>query len=196
MPTASIRLAAPISSSRPTKPLLRRATLSGTVRNSDDAGLDAESLLAPPSPSKRARVSFDPNVEEKIVDGRSVEAVKVEIRRAIEAHIRGDNEEYDIVKEVFAPKENDMDWGSDLGDEEVKKYVLALTSSVSLLSSSCSGLVNAILNCEWLGRDEGFVKAYIQFLGNLVSAQGSYVGMVIGMLVGHFTGGTISSFHI
>ncbi len=56
-------------------------------------------------------------------------------------------------------------------------------NEVSLLDKSCSGIVKAILECEWLGRDELFVKSYIQFLGNLCSAQGSYVGLVLSKLV-------------
>merc|ERR1712098_189576 len=44
-----------------------------------------------------------------------------------------------------------------------------------------------------MGRDEAFVKAYVQFLGSLASAQGAYVGSVLGMLVGYFYGIRLSS---
>ena len=50
-------------------------------------------------------------------------------------------------------------------------------------------MVAAVLAFEWMGRDGSFVKAYVHFLGNLASAQGAYVGMVLEMLVDHFLGG-------
>jgi RNA polymerase I-specific transcription initiation factor RRN3 len=52
-------------------------------------------------------------------------------------------------------------------------------------------LVKAILACNWIGRDEKFVRAYVHFLGSLASAQGAYVGTVLGMLVGQFYGGKL-----
>jgi RNA polymerase I-specific transcription initiation factor RRN3 len=62
------------------------------------------------------------------------------------------------------------------------------------LLKGCSGLVTAVLACDWMGRDTGFVKAYIQFLAHLVSAQGGYLGAVLNMLTGHFHGGKFSVF--
>jgi RNA polymerase I-specific transcription initiation factor RRN3 len=180
---------------KPSKPLLRRATASaGTVRTVDDAGLDLDFLSAPPSPSKRAKVSFNPNVEEvafspyNIQSRRSLESVKAEVKRAIESHIRGENEEgYDSIKEIFVPrKEDDEREGA---DQDMTAYLLALTSHASRLNRGCSGLIKAILACEWIGRDEKFLKAYVQFLGSLSSAHGAYVGLVLRMLVGHFYGG-------
>jgi RNA polymerase I-specific transcription initiation factor RRN3 len=183
---------------KPGKPLLRRATLSGTIRKAEDAELDSDFLSAPPSPSKRARVSFNPNVEEKIaeqyqVKGRSLESVRLEVRSSIEAHLKGDSEGYDIIKEGFSPRRGDDEDESE-GEMmvDMKTYLLALTSYASALNKGCSGLIKAILACEWMGRDESFVKAYVHFLGSLISAQGAYVGMVLGMLVGHFYGGKTS----
>ncbi|TVY55896.1 RNA polymerase I-specific transcription initiation factor rrn3, partial [Lachnellula suecica] len=179
----------------PSKPLLRRATLSGTIRKSDEAGLD-DLLSSPPSP-KKARVSFNPLVEEKIMDaysvkGRSLESIRAETKRAIDAHVRGESEMYDNIKEVFASRR--------AGEEEeperrvdMKTYLVALTSYASSLNQKCSGLVRAVIGCEWMGREESFVKAYVQFLGSLASAQGSYVRMVLGMLVANFHGVRLSS---
>lgn len=174
------------------KPLLRRATLSGTIRKGTDAGLDSDILSAPPSPSKRAKVTFNPNVEEKVLEqysmkGRSLESVRAEIRRAIDGHLNGDSDGYDSVKEIFSPKQADS--GERGGEtEEMRAYLIALTNYVSLLNKNCSGLVKTILACEWIGRDEKFVRAYVHFLGSLASAQGAYIGMVLGMLVGYFSG--------
>lgn len=177
------------------KPLLK-TTMSGTIRKAQDADLDDDIEI--PNP-KRARVSFNPMVEEKVMEeyvakGRSLESVRVEVKRAIEAHGKGDSEKYDSIKEVFAQNKGD-DREDTIANDEVKTYLVALTSYASLLNKDCNGLVKAILKCEWMGRDEGFVKAYAQFLGNLVSAQGAYVGLVLGTLIDHFTGGTTSFLH-
>lgn len=193
MARPSVSIPAPKSS----KPLLRRATLSGTIRKSVDAGLDLDTLSAPPSPSKRAKVTFNPNVEEQVLEeysvrGRSLESVRAEIRRAVEAHAIGDSDAYDSIKEIFSPKVGDVEERTGANDE-MRVYLIALTNYASLLNKGCSGLVRAVLACEWIGRDEKFVRAYVQFLGSLASAQGAYTGMVLGMLVGYFSGGEIMS---
>ena len=127
-------------------------------------------------------------MEEYSPKARSLESVRGEVRRAIEAHGRGDSEGYDSIKEIFTPRRGDDDEErEDQGD--MKQYLLALSSNAALLHRGCSGLVGAVLACEWMGRDEGFVKAYVHFLGSLASAQGMYVGSVLGMLVGYFPGG-------
>jgi RNA polymerase I-specific transcription initiation factor RRN3 len=190
-----VRPSAHAPAPKPSKPLLRRATLSGTIRKSEDAGLDADFISAPPSPSKRARVTFNPTVEEKVMEeyqvrGRSLDSVRAEVKRVIEAHLKGDSEGYDVIKEVFSTgREDDEDEEMDSKRVDMKTYLLALTSYASLLNKGCSGLVKVLLACEWMGRDGPFVKAYVHFLGSLASAQGAYVGMVLGMLVGHFLGG-------
>jgi RNA polymerase I-specific transcription initiation factor RRN3 len=182
----------PAPAIKPSKPVLR--TLSGTIRKYDEAGLDLPST--PSSPSKRARVTFNPTVEEKLLvewSGRSVESVKKEVKRALEAHARNDSDDYDALKEVFAPnfeEENeDEDRNSHDKNKEMKTYLIALTSCVSILTKNCNGLVKVILACDWMGREEAFVKAYAHFLGNLASAQGAYVELILRMLVGHFYGG-------
>lgn len=195
------------SKAGPTKPLLRRATLGGSIRTRDEAGLDIDVdgsiASAPPSPSKRARtVTFSPLVEEQVFSSSAtmagsapdttldLEAVRLEVRLAIEEHVKGTSEgEYDMLKELFAPeKRRTGDEKEGASNEKVKMHLLALTSFVSLLGKNCSGLVKAILECDWFGRDDGFVKIYVQFLGNLASAQGAYVGTVLNTLVGSFTG--------
>ncbi|PSS23136.1 hypothetical protein M430DRAFT_26064 [Amorphotheca resinae ATCC 22711] len=213
-----VRTLEPAPSPKPSKPLLRRATRSGTIRKSDEADLDGDLFSVPSSPSKRARVTFNPTVEEKIMSpysarGRSLEVIREEVRMAIEAHKKGDSADYDAMKQVFIPKkdgdgEDDKEEDDEDGEDgedgedreeneaiaraELKTYLLAVTSCVSLLKG-CSSLVKAVLSCDWLGRDESFVKAYINFLGNLVSAQGAHLGRVLEMLVGHFHGVRFSS---
>ncbi|KAH7416999.1 RNA polymerase I-specific transcription initiation factor-like protein rrn3 [Cadophora sp. MPI-SDFR-AT-0126] len=184
---------------KPSKPLLRRATLSGTIRKSEDAGLDIDLMSVPPSPNKRTRVTFNPTVEEKVMEvyqakGKSLDSIRAEVKRSIEAHVKnqGDSEGYDNIKEMFAPRRDEDDEGEG-SNVDLKTYLVALTSYTSLLNKNCNGLVKAMLACEWMGRDEAFVKAYVQFLGSLASAQGAYVGSVLGMLVGYFYGIRLSS---
>jgi RNA polymerase I-specific transcription initiation factor RRN3 len=125
------------------------------------------------------------------IKGRSLESIKLEVKCSIEAHLKGDSEGYDVIKEVFSSRSADDEDEESAGDKRVdmKTYLLALTSYASSLNKGCSGLVKSILACEWMGKDESFVKAYVHFLGSLTSAQGAYVGMVLGMLVGNFYGG-------
>jgi RNA polymerase I-specific transcription initiation factor RRN3 len=194
-----VRPSAPLPAPKVIKPLLRRATLSGTIRKADDAGLDGDLLSTPSSPNKRARVTFNPNVEEKVMEefkpkGRSLESVRTEVKAAIEGHLKGDSDAYDIIKDIFSSKpDNDDDEEGGETDLDIKTYLLALTSHASLLNKGCPGLVKVLLGCDWMGRDEGFVKAYVYFLGSLASSQGAYVGMILGMLVGHFHGSKKSS---
>jgi len=172
--------------------LLRR----GTIRKADDAGLDMDSLSAPPSPAKRARVTFKEEVEEKLMESsfkpklRSLESVRAEVKRSVDGHLRGDSEAYDALRSLFSPKREGEE---DSQDEEVdlKTYVIALTGYASMLNSKCKGLVHNIVDFEWMGRDEGFVKAYVHFLGSLASSQGAYIQSILDMLVQRFAGGKL-----
>jgi len=170
-------MAAPSQKQKPGRPLLRRATVngSGTVRTRDEAGLDIDVSpgSTPPSPSKKARtVTFSPVVDEKYYsESRAMaeyapdfEAVRIEVKLALDEHIRGGSDEkYDMLKEIFGPvKRGAAKDGQD--NEEIRTNLLALTSCVSLLGRNCAGLVRAVLECEWMGRDEGFVKIYVHFL--------------------------------
>jgi RNA polymerase I-specific transcription initiation factor RRN3 len=186
---------------RPIKPLLRRSTLSGTVRTRDEAGLDDESdisMTAPSSPSKRAKtVSFSELVDEQAISpfqtlDLDLESVRSDVRRAIEGHVRGIVEEgYDALKDMFRPVRKGMS-GTGPSNDTLRANLLALTGCVSLLGKSCSSLVKLMLEFEWMGRDEGLVKVYVHFLGNLASAQGVYVESVLAMLVEKFTGSKYS----
>lgn len=201
MAAPSLHTSLPNPKQTPSRPLLRRATVngSGTVRTRDEAGLDLDLSTGstPPSPSKKARtVTFSPVVDEKLFSqskamagyAPDLEAVRIEVKLALEEHIRGGSDEkYDMLKEIFGPvKRGAVKEGP--SNEKIRTYLLALTSCVSFLGKNCAGLVRALLECEWMGREEGFMKIYVHFLGNLASAQGSYVGMILSALVGRFTG--------
>ncbi|KAJ9157518.1 RNA polymerase I specific transcription initiation factor RRN3 superfamily [Pleurostoma richardsiae] len=179
----------PSSALKPTpKSILRTPSTKLGRRQRED---DEE---APESPSKKRKVMFDvPDVGEvKGLELRSVEDTKQEVRKIFEAHERGDEEGYDMLKDIFAhdrqqySAEGSVDDDSGVKPEELLAYVVALTTCVPAMGKNYSGLVKEILKCAWLGRDEVFVKAYLQFLAALVSAQGSYLYPVLSMFVEKF----------
>ncbi|KAL1916898.1 uncharacterized protein VTP21DRAFT_5095 [Calcarisporiella thermophila] len=66
---------------------------------------------------------------------------------------------------------------------KLRQWIHALSGSISLLNRSCYSLVRAILAINWCMRDNSFVRAYISFLGDLVSSHAYYVVPVQKMLV-------------
>jgi RNA polymerase I-specific transcription initiation factor RRN3 len=202
------RSSAPTVPSSPIKPILRKPTSSvlGTrQRRSDDSEDDEDE---PPTKRQKKTVVFNEELNTvKEISGKSLEDAKREVRQALEAHARGDDEDYDNLKDIFAPppKKNKLPRRQDDDDEEEEDededetsaaeeksrdlivYVVALTGYVPLLGRSCSGLLRSVLRCAWLERDEGFARAYIQLLAALSSVQGSLFTQVLTMLVDKFT---------
>ncbi|KAI9760078.1 MAG: hypothetical protein M4579_001911 [Chaenotheca gracillima] len=162
--------------------LLHRPSVAGKVRNRDEAEMDEPSDARSLNPGKRSKVAFDPDVQVKLMHDweKGLELIREEVRLGIERHKKGLNVEYDRLKEVFTTSAEEQDAPT---ATTVRNHVLALMSNVSLLNKQCSGLVNAVLQSDWLGRDDAFVGLYIRFLGSLLSAQGSYLGSVMAMLI-------------
>jgi RNA polymerase I-specific transcription initiation factor RRN3 len=67
------------------------------------------------------------------------------------------------------------------------QWVQALTQCISLLDKTCTVLIDAILQIDWVGQDDIFVQNYISFLGHVVSAHAFYVVPVQSMLVKKLT---------
>ncbi|KAJ5178806.1 hypothetical protein N7492_002016 [Penicillium capsulatum] len=203
--TKMIATSSPIS-------ILKSSKSTGMKRKMDEVD------LAPSSPSslpdtlpedapplkKRPRVTFDdknirthePSSEQddtpKTVK-ESLPIVREEIRRAIHRHVSAaDSEGYDRIKDIFVadPKKAGNDpYAYDLPTHTtLKLHLTGLLSHIASLDRNCSGLVHAIVNSEWLGRDEAYVKLYTRFLGNLTAAQGGYLGVVFRMLTSKLTG--------
>ncbi|KAG6026628.1 hypothetical protein E4U40_001958 [Claviceps sp. LM458 group G5] len=148
----------------------------------------------PESPTKRRKVLFDDirNVTYE-VGRRTMEDVKIEVRAALENHLRGNDGQYDMLKELFANDKQRYlppvvgEEEDTLKPHELQVYVMALSSCVPILKGKeCNGLVRTILKCFWLGRDAKFLKVYTHFLAALVSAQGSYLVPVLSMMVEKF----------
>lgn len=220
VPSASAQIAR-AAARNPLKPILKSSSsVLGVRRSRDAAGLDegddenddgddndnddnedARSMDGSRSPRrKRARVEFDlENIEIHEIGARPVDEIRNEIRGALDRHARGEDEDYDMLKQTFQGKP--ISYHGDGGDDdedldpvaiakqrqELKGYFIALTAFTPRLGRLCDGLVRAALQCQWLGRDDGFAKIYIQFLAALVSAQGSRLNQVLSTITDKFS---------
>ena len=202
-----------VAANGPLKPILKSSSSVLSVRRSrDDAGLDdhnadddnedddASSMEGVHSPQrKRARVEFDlENIEVHEIGARSVEEIRKEIRDALDRHVQGHDEDYDVLKQTLQGKsvlysdEDDDEMAPDSvviakQHQELKGYFIALTAFAPRLGRSCDGLVRSVLQCQWLGRDDQFAKIYIHFLAALVSAQGPRLTQVLSTIVEKFS---------
>ncbi|WEW58807.1 DNA independent RNA polymerase I transcription factor [Emydomyces testavorans] len=196
----------------PSKSILKIPATIGQKRKKVDMGIPSDISTGSDSTGeivpnkKRARVTFEMDMPGKGLKSdlssgvdeempaplreKSTALVREEVNRAIQRHLAGDSDAYDHLKEIFSadPKllEDDGSPVHDLPTHiSLKNHLLGLLSSISALDGSCSGLVHAILNSEWLGRDETYVKLFIRFLGTLAAARGGYLTAVLKMLVNY-----------
>ena len=192
-PRSRLPSAQPSQSAGPIKSILKPASVLGVRKAQDEELEDTADVLE--TPSKRRKVSFDDvkNITYEL-RGRTMEDIKGEVRNALEEHLTGNDSQYDILKEMFSndrqrylpPVVGEVD--DTLKPQELQHYMVALTSCVPMLrSKECDGLVKTILQCSWLGRDRVFLKTYTHFLAALVSARGTYLSPILGMMVDKFT---------
>ena len=136
--------------------------------------------------SKRRRVTFDPEVDVRILSDpneKSLELVGEEVRRAIEKHAAGEKAAYDGLKALF--KEAPTSASAPLS-RLLQKYVIALTDQTPLLDANCKGLVHAVIDCSWVARNDDFLRSFQIFLRRLLSVQSGYMSTVLQMLVDMF----------
>lgn len=172
-----LRPVGPVVSAIP-KPPLRRPNL---VRKRDD---DEDEV--PSSPGKRAKVTFDSDVEVRVVDDweQAPEVIFEEVRLAFSKRLLGDSSGYERIKDIYTAKRNEADESSPM---TLKSYTLALLGNISALTKSNSDLIHTVLKSEWLGRREDYVALYVRLLANLASAQGMFLGEIMRMLVDNIT---------
>ena len=172
-PVGSIATAIP-------KPLLRRPTL---VRKRED-----DETPPPSSPGKRARVSFDQNVDVEVVDEprNAPEIVQEEVRLAFDKRTWSDDSGYDNIKEIYNPKRNPED---EVSSSMLRNYTAALLANVPRLNRHNSDLVQMVIKSQWLGRQENYVALFARLLGNLCVTQGMFLGDAMRMLVENLTSG-------
>ncbi|EAQ93301.1 hypothetical protein CHGG_01536 [Chaetomium globosum CBS 148.51] len=185
------RSSASVATSSPIKPILRKSTsvLGTRSRSEDSDGADEDE---PPTKRQKKTVVFNEDLNMiKEINSKSLEEAKREVRQALEGHSRGDDEDYDNLKDIFLPKNvtpnDDEDEDETTKPQDLIVYVVALTGYVPLLGRSCSGLLRSVLRCNWLERDENFARAYIQLLAALSSVQGSLFTQALTMIVDKFT---------
>lgn len=187
--------------------ILKSSKSVGIKRKMEDTDMDFSPSIPDDLPKhldKRPRVTFDDKntirtfsvpSDDPFTDtqGKSVAVIREEVRRAIHRHVTaGDSEAYDQIKEIFVADPKKANTGMQAWNlpthASLKNHLMGLLSHIASLDRNCSGLVNAVLDSEWLGRDEAYVKLFIRFLGNLAAAQGTYLGQVFRMLTSKLTG--------
>lgn len=176
--TTTPRPAGPIPT--PTKTPSRRSTL---VRKRDEMENGSS-----PAPAKRAKVTFDERVEVQDVHDweKAPEVILEEVHRTLQRHAHGEESGYDGLKNIYQTGKKDT---KSVSSVAIRSYTAALLSNISFLNKSCSDLVHAVLNSQWLGREDDYVKVYLRLVANIVSSQGLFLGEVLGMLVENLTAG-------
>lgn len=166
------------------KSLLRRPTLVRKREDDEDA--------PPSSPGKKAKVTFDSDVEVRVVSDweKAPHLIQEEVRRAFAKRALGDNSGYDRLKDVYSKKKSNEE---ELGPFTIKNYTASLLANVSALNKSNSDLVHAVLSSDWLGRTDDYVTLFVRLLANISSAQGVFLGDVVRMLVNNLTAGMARS---
>ena len=174
------RPAGPMTVHTPTS-IPRRPTL---VRKRDD-----DEDAPPSSPTKRAKVTFDTDVEVRVVDEweQPPSLIQEEVRRAFTKRALGDDSGYDKLKDVYSRRQEEED---ELSPTTIKNYTVALLRDISVLNKSNSDLVHLLLKSEWLGRQDDYIAVYVRLLANVVSAHGIFLGDAMTMLVGNLTAST------
>ena len=169
----------PILTDSASKAHRRRPTLRS---KRDVANLDDETTSPPSSPSKKARVAFNNEVEVKILGpwSKSAPQVREEVHRALEQYARGDKWEYESLKEIFNPTTEDSTSPS---PTVIRSYPAAIACHASKLGRAYAGLVRAMLHSDWIVRDSDYVALFQRFLADLTSTQGIWLSDVLVFLV-------------
>lgn len=144
-------------------------------------------------------MAFDDNVDVRIMEdwsSKPLDLVKEEVNTAIDAHRRsGDDKDdsgYEQLRMMFvnAAGSHGRDGPDSVALDApstalLKKYLLALIGRVSDLKA-CANLVTAVLQINWLGREDTFVALYVRFLGALGTAVPGYLRSMLERMVRHF----------
>ncbi|PVI08211.1 RNA polymerase I-specific transcription initiation factor RRN3 [Periconia macrospinosa] len=155
-------------------------------RKQPDASPTSNGAGAPSGQTKRRKVTFDPDVDVHVMtdeNEKPLELVEEEVRRALEKHAAGDSIAYDQIRSIITDKPTAS---RSLLTGQLQKYIVALTRVVPLLDHKCQGMVHAIIDCQWITRNEQFVRSYRQLLRSLLSVHPGFTNTVLTMLVDMF----------
>ncbi|OLL21843.1 RNA polymerase I-specific transcription initiation factor rrn3 [Neolecta irregularis DAH-3] len=126
-------------------------------------------------PAKLIHSSTDPDLTSNMF--------KIFVEDALHEKMKGNTGPIADLHALFTGSVDNMDAAA---TARLRQVLMALTNVVSQLDESYKQLVTSILKTSWLGRDALFVKAYVCFLGHLVSAHTSYVPTMFRMLIQYF----------
>ncbi|KAF9903297.1 hypothetical protein EC991_003989 [Linnemannia zychae] len=145
------------------------------------ANLPMQRSISTPVVSSPAMISSEQAVEfEK--QRQSLVMMTTYISSAIQEKKRGDPIKYEeLITQLTMTKP------SPLTPAKMLQWIQALSQCISLLDKSCSSLIEAMLQIDWLIQDDVFVQYFMTFLGNVVSAHAFYVVPVQTMLVHKLT---------
>ena len=169
-------LSQPASSAVPLAPALKRKRAE-----------EKEPDNRPKTPVKRQKVAFNPEVNVHVLQDaneKPLALVQEEVRRAIERHRTGDSIEYDGLKSLLKLKPTSE---NALSNSLLRKYILVLSGLVHAMGNNCGGLVDALINCHWLRRDEQFLADFQRLLTTLLSAHSGYIPHVLRWCVQQFS---------
>ena len=171
--STTLRPTAPTGTSTP-KPPPHRSTL---VRKRDD-----KDEQIPSSPTKKTRVTFDSDVQVRMVHDweKGPEIVHDEVRRALARRAVGDSSGYELIKRVYSANNTQEDKPT---PRMIKHYTMALLNNVSALTKSNSDLVHQVLKSDWLGRQDDYVILFKQLMANIVSNHGTFLREAMQILV-------------
>lgn len=138
--------------------------------------------------SKRAKVQF--NEEDNKIevirawnDDKALTLVRVEVQRALERHLDGDSSSYDSLTQLLTITPFSDDAPS---NTLLRRYIIALTGFTNLLGKRCMELVEAVLDIQWLGRDEDTVVCYQRLLVTMIATHGAFAQIILSSLVDKF----------
>ena len=180
--TMSPPLAGPIPSTGPKMPI--RGVVRGRKRDNDDR----DGGIRSPSPEKKRKqsMSLKSSDDEYEADMAPFSLVHEEVCLAFDKHGWSDDSGYDKIKEIYSSKKSPE---NEISSATLKAYTAALLSNVVRLNRTSSDLVHTVINSQWLGREDEYVKLFTKLLGNLVAQHGMYLGEVVRMLVENLTSG-------
>jgi RNA polymerase I-specific transcription initiation factor RRN3 len=138
--------------------------------------------------SKRVKVQFNEQDNKTEIikawdDDKALVHVREEVHQALDRHLEGDSSAYDSLRELLTTKPFADDA---LSNTLLRRYIIALTGFTSLMGKRCAELVEAVLEIQWLGRDEDTVVCYRRLLVNLIATHGGFAQTILSSLVDKF----------
>ncbi len=180
--TISPPLAGPTPNIVPKMPI--RGLIRGRKRDNDDS--DERRRASSPEKKRKHSISLKLHGDRSEASSAPFSLVHEEVGLAFDKHGWSDDSGYDKIKEMYSSKKNPED---EVSSTMLKAYTAALLSNVVRLNRTSSDLVHTVINSQWLGREDEYVKLFTKLLGRLAAQHGMYLGEVLRMLVENLTSG-------